>query len=321
MDVTVALAGDAMFGRGVAAALDERPDRHLFAPEVVEATRSADLFVLNLECCVSDRADARPDPSRVFTFRAPSTALRALTELDVSCVTLANNHVLDFGPEALLDTFDHLDAADIRHVGAGRDIEEARAPVLLESGGFRLAVVGVADHPPEYAAGPDRPGTAFADLRHGVPSWMLELVRNADADAVLVTPHWGPNMVAEPLPYVRAAARALVDAGATVVAGHSAHVIHGVQGPVLYDLGDFLDDYAVDAVLRNDLGLLWFLTFDRSGPTRLEAVPLKLDYALTRPAAGRDREWITRRLSQACARFGTEVHDDGDRLVVSLGSG
>jgi poly-gamma-glutamate synthesis protein (capsule biosynthesis protein) len=188
---------------------------------------------------------------------------------------------------------------------------------VLEERGIRLAVLGATDHPAGYAAGPDRPGVAFARLRLGVPQWLTRSVCEADADVVLVTPHWGPNMTAEPLPYVRAAARALVDAGATLVAGHSAHVFQGVEGRVLHDLGDFLDDYAVDPVLRNDLGLLFLVTIGPSGPLRLEAVPLKLDYCFTRLAEGEDSAWIARRFLDACRRLGTEVRYEQGRLIVS----
>ncbi len=93
-------------------------------------------------------------------------------------------------------------------------------------------------------------------------------------------------MVAEPVAHVRAAARALLEAGATLVAGHSAHVSHGVDRCVLYDLGDFLDDYAVDPKLRNDLGLLFLVDLDGN---RLEAIPLKLEFAHTRPCRRRRR--------------------------------
>ena len=79
-------------------------------------------------------------------------------------------------------------------------------------------------------------------------------------------------MTSAPVGHVRRAATALVGAGATLVAGHSAHVPHGVAGPVLYDLGDF-DDYRVDPRLRNDLGLLFLVTLDGRGPVRLEALP------------------------------------------------
>jgi hypothetical protein len=190
--------------------------------------------------------------------------------------------------------------------------------VVLEATGFRLAVLGLADHPEDFAAGEASPGIAFADLSSGVPHWVPDAVRSAasSADGVLVTPHWGPNMTPEPVPHVRGAAKALLDAGATLVAGHSAHVIQGIDGPVLFDLGDFIDDYAVDPMLRNDLGLLFLVDLDRDGPKRLEAVPLRLDFCFTRPAEGADRAWIARRFRDACAAFGTELREERGRLVV-----
>src|SRR6266542_3673173 len=121
----------------------------------------------------------------------------------------------DFGSEALLDTFDHLTAAGIQWVGAGPDIERARQPVVLQAAGLRLAIVAFTDHPAEYAAGRGRPGVAYANLRHDTPGWLIDTVRSAatEADAVLVSPHWGPNMLASPLPYVRRAAHELRGAG------------------------------------------------------------------------------------------------------------
>jgi poly-gamma-glutamate synthesis protein (capsule biosynthesis protein) len=138
----------------------------------------------------------------------------------------------------------------------------------------------------------------------------------AEADAVLVSPHWGPNMNPEPLEYVRAAAGRLVESGATIVAGHSAHVFQGVGPPVLYDLGDFVDDYAVDPVLRNDLGLVFIATIEGSGLSGIEAVPLKLDYCYTRLAEGDDARWIRERFASACEAFGTSVDERDGRLVV-----
>jgi poly-gamma-glutamate capsule biosynthesis protein CapA/YwtB (metallophosphatase superfamily) len=316
--VRLALAGDTMLGRGVAEALSSRPPAALFAPEVVEETRAADLCVLNLECCISERGD--PWPKRRFHFRAPPAAAEALAHLGVGCVTLANNHALDFGPDALLDTLEHLRRVGIACVGAGAGLEQARAPAVLEAGGVRLGLLGVTDHPREYAAAPDRPGVAFADLSRGrAPDWLLDGIRDLDADLVLVTPHWGPNMVPEPVRPVRAAAAALVEAGATLIAGHSAHVFHGVAGPVLYDLGDFVDDYSVDPLLRNDLGLLWLVDVEAGGPRRLELLPLKLEYCHTRPATGEDAAWVRHRLHVACAALGTEVAEEGGRVVIRLG--
>ena len=300
----LALAGDTMLGRGVARELARRPAESLVTAEIAELTRAADVCVLNLECCISERGQPAP---KTFTFRAPPTAVETLAYLGVDCVTLANNHALDYGVEALLDTFAHLRDAGIRSVGAGADVEQARAPLILDG----LQVVAFSDHPAAFAAGPDRPGIAYADIRGGMPDWLLELAAGA-----LVLPHWGPNMTSAPLPFVRAAARGLREAGATLVAGTSAHVFHGVDGRVLYDLGDFVDDYAVDRRLRNDLGLLFLVDLDPDGPRRIEAVPLRLEYAHTRLAHGREADWIRRRFHEACAAFGTEVAEENGRLVV-----
>jgi poly-gamma-glutamate capsule biosynthesis protein CapA/YwtB (metallophosphatase superfamily) len=310
--VRLALAGDTMLGRGVARVLAARPAEGLVAPEVVALFAAADLAVLNLECCVSERGQRWQAPGKPFFFRAPPEAAKLLASWGVDCVTLANNHALDYGAEALLDTLAHLDAAGIGHVGAGADLEEARAPATLEADGFRLAVLGCADHPREYAAGPATPGTAYG------LDWVAGAVAEVEADAVLVTSHWGPNMTTEPLPRIRRAAAELRAAGATLVAGHSAHVFHGVEDRILYDLGDFLDDYAVDRELRNDLGLFFLVELDRAGPVQLEAVPLELDFCHTRLATGPEGEWVRSRFTDACRRLGTDVRPEENRLSLAL---
>jgi poly-gamma-glutamate capsule biosynthesis protein CapA/YwtB (metallophosphatase superfamily) len=317
MTVTVALAGDTMLGRSVARTLATTPPVAMVTPEVLAVLGDADLVVLNLECCISERGRPWAAPGKPFFFRAPPRAVELLVLLGTDCVTLANNHALDYGVDALADTLAHLAAADIAAVGAGLDLAQARRPAVLAAGGLRVAVLGATDHPPDFAASPDRPGVAFADLGRQVPNWLLDSVRAADAEVRLVTPHWGPNMTTAPVRHVRRAATALVDAGATLVAGHSAHVPHGVAGPVLYDLGDFLDDYRVDPVLRNDLGLLFLVTLDARGPVRLEALPLKLEYCHTRLAAGDDADWMRRRFRAACADLGTELEEAAGRLIIS----
>ena len=300
----LALAGDTMLGRGVAEVLQRQPPESLVDPELVEITRGADLFVLNLECCISERCEPAP---KTFTFQAPPAAVETLLHLGVDGVTLANNHALDCGIDALLECFEHLRAAGIAWAGAGENVEQARTPTVV--GG--LPVFAFADHQSSFAAGPDRAGIAYADPTADVPDWIREGARDA-----LVCPHWGPNMTPSPLPYVRSAARTLRDAGATLVAGTSAHVFQCVEANVLYDLGDFLDDYRVHRRLRNDHGLLFLVELEPDGPRRIEAVPLKLEYAYTRLARGSEAEWIRQRFRSACSELGTEVLDEDGKLVV-----
>ena len=130
----LALAGDTMLGRGVALELEKRPPQALIAAEICELTRAADLCVLNLECCISDGGEPVP---KAFNFRAPPQAVETLVHIGVDCVTLANNHALDYGTEALLDTFAHLSEAGIRWAGAHDALAELaqalKAPVFLNS--------------------------------------------------------------------------------------------------------------------------------------------------------------------------------------------
>jgi poly-gamma-glutamate capsule biosynthesis protein CapA/YwtB (metallophosphatase superfamily) len=307
MRATLALAGDTMLGRGVAERLIADPAAPLVAPEIAEWIAGADAFVLNLECCISERGSRFPEPGKPFFFRAPPVAAQRLAELGVDAVALANNHTLDYGVDALLDTLTHLGSAGIASVGAGENESTARRSQLLRCGEMQLRLISFSDHPAAYAAGPGQPGIAFADLRAGLPGWLADGMDTGDSDALVVTPHWGPNMVAEPVPHVRRTAQALIGAGATLIAGHSAHVFHGVAPSVLFDLGDFLDDYAVDRTLRNDLGLLWLVDLEPGGVGRLRALALALDYCFTRAASPAEADWIVTRLRALCAPFGTEV--------------
>jgi poly-gamma-glutamate capsule biosynthesis protein CapA/YwtB (metallophosphatase superfamily) len=323
--ITIGLAGDTMLGRGVAEVLETTPADALFSPQVVEAARSCDLLILNLECCISARGRPWPAPGKPFFFRAPPRAIEVLQLLGVDCVTLANNHALDFGYDALADTFEHLKGAGIAWTGAGEDESAARRPALLSAPGGSVRVVGVTDHPQDFAATPRRPGVAYADLHSGVPSWLKDSLqresqflarrsRGAPEEVVVVSPHWGPNMTESPMTWVRDAAASLRDE-ATLIAGHSAHCFHGVEGNVLYDLGDFIDDYAVDPVRRNDLGLFFAVTVDGGNVERIEALPLKLDYCHTRVAEAGDWDWIAHRFGRACDDMGTGVSESEGRLV------
>jgi poly-gamma-glutamate capsule biosynthesis protein CapA/YwtB (metallophosphatase superfamily) len=316
----IVLLGDTMLGRGVGEQLAEQPARPICSPAVAAAIAAADLVVANLECCISARGERWPDPGKPFFFRAPPSAATTLADLGVDVVTLANNHTLDFGEVALRDTLAHLDAAGIAHVGAGPDVAAARRPAVVERGGTRVAVVSLSDHPADYAAGPGQAGIAYADLVRGVPPWVGEAVATAPAELVLVCPHWGPNLVTEPVPHVRRAAAVLARSGAAAIVGTSAHVLQGVavegRCVVLHDLGGFVDDYAVDPLLRNDLGGLWRLTVEDGAAVHLGVLPLHLAYGFTGLAEGPDRRWVAARLRRAVAPLG--VDDTGEWLRIPL---
>jgi poly-gamma-glutamate capsule biosynthesis protein CapA/YwtB (metallophosphatase superfamily) len=308
---SVGLLGDVMLGRGVAEALRTTTPSDLWGEELRDLCASLDLVVCNLECCISARGEpTRRVAGKPFFFRAPPAAVEALRAIGVRAVSLANNHALDYEEEALADTLAYLEDGGIAHAGAGRGSEEARQPAVVEAGGVRIGLVAVGDHPAEYAAEAVRRGIAYADLRRGAPGWLLEMISQLRerCDAVIAFPHWGPNMTAEPARWQRSVGLDLQDAGADLVAGHSAHVFHGVAAwggrLALPDLGDGLDDYRVDPVVRNDLGVLaiW-----RPDGEEVELVGLELGFCRTEVARGAGAEWIAKRLGRASAKLGTRI--------------
>jgi poly-gamma-glutamate synthesis protein (capsule biosynthesis protein) len=317
----VALLGDVMLGREVGEALARAGPKPLFAADLLAVLSEADAVVANLECCISTRGERWPEPGKPFFFRAPPAAVDALRLLGVTAVTLANNHALDYGYDALADTLALLHDAGIATTGAGANVAAARTPALVDVAGVPLSIVGCTDHPASYAATETRPGVALAEVGPTLDPWIVDAVRAGADRVVLVSPHWGPNMAAAPIRRVQHAAAALLRAGAALVAGHSAHVFHGVSGRVLYDLGDFVDDYATDPDLRNDLGLVFLVNITPHGPEHLDAIPIALDFCHTRLAAGDEAAWIADRFTAACAQMGTTVERRGNRLTVALRAG
>jgi poly-gamma-glutamate synthesis protein (capsule biosynthesis protein) len=309
--VAIGLLGDVMLGRGVAEALDHTRPEALWAPALRDLAASLDLVVCNLECCISMRGSPTTLIARKpFFFRAPLTAVEALKAMRISAVGVANNHALDFGPEASSDTLELLDAAGIATAGAGRGLDAARSPAVVPAAGLRVALIAATDHPAEFAATRERWGVAHARMREEPPAWLLEQIALASerCDLVIAFLHWGPNMATRPAPWQRRIAASLSAAGADLVAGHSAHVFHGVGwsgGPLLFDLGDVLDDYMVDPEMRNDLGVL--AIWRPQGDPLLELVGLRLQYCHTGLADGADADWIAKRLEYACGELGTTV--------------
>jgi poly-gamma-glutamate synthesis protein (capsule biosynthesis protein) len=319
---TVALLGDVMLGRGVAQRLRSTSPEDVWAPDLRDVLGRCDVVVANLECCISLRGrETRRIAGKPFFFRAPPAAIGCLEAIGARAVSLANNHALDYEEDALVDTLAHLAAAGIAVTGAGVGPRCAAAAAFVPAGEARMALIGVSDHPREYAARRGRCGVAWADLPRACPQWLLAEVARArrEADLVVVFPHWGPNMTRGPAPWQRTRARELLDAGADLVAGHSAHVFHGIERVddrcVLYDLGDTVDDYARDPVMRNDLGVL--ALWRPGGHPEIELVGLRLDFARTSLAQGADADWIAERLRRACAELGSSVRRlDVNRFAV-----
>ncbi len=317
--ITIALLGDVMLAGAVGRRI--RDGEPLMSTAVQRILASADLVVANLECCITRSVARWPDPGKRFYFRAPPEAADVLAAAGVDVVSLANNHSLDFGPEGLADTIIALQDRGIETVGAGANLLRARSPAVVTAGGRTLAVLAVADHPADFAATQDQPGVAYVDLSHGLPQWLSRQVvqLSAEVDVLLVSAHWGPNFVPVPQPHIERASTDLVEAGASLVAGHSAHVIQPVEGRVIYDLGDFIDDYPPHPLYRHDLGAVWLARFDPDGTVGVRLIPTVCVNGFVDLATGASYDFTRERIGGLCADS-SRVIDHGGLLEIRSGA-
>lgn len=325
--LTLAIAGDVMLGRLVNQAIAEQGFAYPWG-DMLPVLKDADLFLINLECALTAVTEPWHDGGycKPFNFRADPSVAATLRIGRVDFAALANNHIGDFGGEGLAETLDVLDRAGVAHAGAGLDLAAARAPARLAVDGIGVAVVAFADHPRAWAAGETSPGINYTPISPDPEDFTavetaLAAARR-EADLVIFSIHWGPNMRARPTPAFRDFARRVVAAGADIFWGHSAHVVQGVEvhdgGLILYDTGDFVDDYVVDAELRNDLSALFLV---RVTPPRVEAldlVPVKIGNMRVNLAQGKDRDWFAQRVASLCAEMGTKVTAGPEKLSVTL---
>jgi poly-gamma-glutamate synthesis protein (capsule biosynthesis protein) len=212
--------------------------------------RAADFALANLEAPFTDRGEQVKD--KKFTFRVPPKHARGLKASGFDILHLANNHILDFGPDGLFDTMATLDSLSLLYVGAGENIAAAFAPVIVERENesnekLRFGFLGFSmTHPEEFYAGKNKPGTAF-------PFWerytaALDSLA-PKVDIMVVSFHWGAEKMVTPKAYQIDMAHAAVDRGADIVIGHHPHVLQGLelyrprptarQGLIAYSLGNF----------------------------------------------------------------------------------
>jgi poly-gamma-glutamate capsule biosynthesis protein CapA/YwtB (metallophosphatase superfamily) len=269
MRIRIAIGGDIIFGRGVSQIARARGLGYLFEP-IAPLLREADWTVLNMEGCISTRGAPLP---KEYTFRAPPELAMHLRLAGVSMVSLGNNHSMDYGATALLDTMDYLWQAGVWWAGAGANRAVAAQPVYVDFGGLRVAFVCfTAVVPRGFPAGARTPGVATLDA---VLPTMREV--RANADALVVIPHWGDEGTTRPNAKQRRIARLLADAGATLIVGHHPHVVQGYErvgaAHVFYSVGNFI--HTPRSRLSRQAVLLQ-ATLDKSGMREVQSIPLGL---------------------------------------------
>jgi poly-gamma-glutamate synthesis protein (capsule biosynthesis protein) len=319
---------------------------------MVEELNASHLVIANLETPLSKRGNPVP---KFRNLRSDPEVIQDVKALGVQAVTLANNHMMDYGPEALVDTLATCDAAGVARCGAGRDLDEACRPLVFDVQGCRVGLLNLATTVPMgFDAGPGRPGLAplrvdFAleiDANFMVESpgampvvrtWvraeeqeaLCQRIRRlkAEADVAIVSIHWGvPDFWLSPAQgvlaqYQQPLAHAMIEAGADVIYGHHSHTLHPIEvyqaKPIFYSPGNFFFEFDTP---RPYMERKSFIVRAGLGEgLGIELVPLVHDdRGIPRRAFGGEAKAVLDRLIDLSVPLGTRLAIEGDRAHVSL---
>ena len=311
--MTIGFAGDVMLGRTLDRIISARGYNYPWG-NVLPLMKSLDANIINLETTLTR---SKKQLVKTFNFKASPDKVQSLVNANVTIANLANNHILDYEKEGLLETIDTLDKAGIKHVGAGTNNEMATLPLLISIKDIRIGVIGLTDNEPEWKADTE-PGTFFINVEDKTDrEKVLKKIENLKkkTDIVIVSIHWGPNKREQPTQEFIRFAHTMVDRGADVIHGHSAHMLQGVENYnnrlILYDTGDFVDDYVVDPELRNDLSTFFILTVGKLGLVSLSLVPVRIFQYQVNLAPQADYNWVLTRMNRLSSYFKTNIDVEG----------
>ncbi len=254
---TLVFVGDIMLSRGVAHQIEKKNDSRYPFLKVAEVTGRADMAFANLEGPISSRGQ---NQGSLYSFRDDPKVVEGLTYSGFDVLSIANNHIMDWGQVALQDTVNILKAAGIHSVGAGRNEEEANQPYIVELGDTNIAYLAYTTlYPKSFEAGKDAAGVSHFDLE-AVTKKIQELKSSKAADIVIVSFHWGEEYQTQPLASQKEIARALIDAGADLIIGHHPHVVQEIEhyknGWIAYSLGNFVFDQGFSEGTKKGLMLV-----------------------------------------------------------------
>lgn len=268
---------------------------------VTEYFAQADLVLANLECSLS--TNGAPWPRKAVHFGAPALGAQALALAGVDAVTLANNHAMDYGRNAFVDTLELLDAAGVGHAGGGVDRAAAHAPLIVERNGLRVAILSyVTGFTGPYSfstrAWEARPGTPIGVAIARPTEIAVDVTAARElADVVVVAIHGDGEFRSRPNARQRRASAAAIAAGAALVIGHGSHVLQGYRATdhtlITYSLGNFVFDRYVG---EPNFSAILDVTLSANGVESFGWIPIVIRRGFPRPADAAQTNHIMARL-------------------------
>lgn len=304
-EVTMVFSGDILLSSYVLNNYENSGINGVISQELLGEMQSADLTMVNEEFPFSNRGTQAQD--KQFTFRVDPSYVKIFQEMGIDVVTVANNHALDYGTEALSDTFQTLDGAGVAYVGAGDSKERAAQPYIAEMGGKTFGFLAASRVIPEVSWNIDnqQPGMlcTYDSAR------LCEAIRKAkeNCDYVVVYVHWGIERENMPQDYQRKLGQAYIDAGADLIIGAHPHVLQGIEyyngKPIVYSLGNYIFNQSIEKTM------LLKVTVSTENETILQLIPASASGAKTSKLEGEEARSICQFVEDIS--FDVTVGEDG----------
>ncbi len=237
--ISILLLGDLILGVGTERLIVEQGLSYPFKKVQTKLKENTITFA-NLEAPITNRGTRAKN--KLWTFRSNPDYAKILSESGIDVVSLANNHIMDFGETGLKDTIETLKSLNIRYSGAGKNLSEARKPTIVSRNGTQFVFLSYCQRgPASYYAGEKNFGNAYYDkklIAEDIKKW------KTDRNVVLISLHWGIEITNYPQEFQISDAKHFINAGADGIIGHHPHIPQGIQiykgKPIIYSLGNFI---------------------------------------------------------------------------------
>lgn len=323
----IVLVGDVMLGRLVNEALKTNPPHYPWG-DTLPIFKNAHLRICNLECVISDVGAPWSIPPKVFHYRTDEKNIQTLLAAEIDMVSLANNHILDYEYEGLSRMLKILAENAISFAGAGLNFGLAKKPAISRVDSRKVGLIAFTDNEPDWEARKDKPGIFYVPIAEKIQKarYLFKLIQKTrqDVNILIVSAHWGPNWGYTPPKEHTPFAHQLVACGADIVFGHSGHVFRGIEiyrkKAIFYCTGDFIDDYAVDEIERNDESFIFSVEVDGQKISHVRLYPTIIANFQAKKAGETYGPTIALKMQKLCASFGTATKWDAkqNRLEITI---
>lgn len=317
-ELTILTVGDFLLANAVEKRIEQYGVDYPFIKLESEFNRH-DLVLVNLETPVTTRGVAHKTKKWVFRTKPDNAAY--LAKLNIHYVSLANNHLMDFGPIGINDTTAYAKSMGLKYSGAGNNLEEARRPAVLHKNGYTVYVLSYCERPPyDMYATEKSPGIAPLDVE--MIKADIAAVKKDD-NIVLVALHWGIERTSYPRNDQITTAHAIIDSGADAIIGHHPHVPQGIEvykrKPIVYSLGNAVCGFYNKEYTEN---ILVNLKYSDSRLSQLEIIPIAGDnykiefqpYVLT----GSEATGVIEKIKKFSSPFNTKIVELDGKGVIDI---